>query len=781
MLFGAELMPPIKEPVLIGDWLADPRYDSLVRGTERVKLEPRTMRLLMRLAQAPGNVVSQDELLESVWTGLVVGPASVYQSMSQLGKMLGDVEEPARYIETVARKGYRLIAKVGRPEPPAPDAGQPGGDSPGTQPGSIPEAAPAGAQVKWPWRWVALAAAGALTVMIALWQFLPRNAASQQFASIAVLPFIDLTEGHTQQLFCDGLTEETSSWLAQIPSLRVVARTSAAVYGDRKKGALDIGRELKITHLLYGSLRKSGNKLRITVQLVDTSSGFELWTESYNEEDGDVLKVQESIARKVAGNLELRISAETESRFAGRRTNSARAYDLYLNAKANEIRADRASNELAITLYQQALQADPTFALAKIWLAHAIGNRSYYNSRDINDLLPEILPLLEDAEKLAPQLPDLYLVRGITYTKLRQLDLAEKDLRRALDINPNTASASMKLGYFHLTSGRPREALGFLNMTEALDPLNYGSYFYKCMALTDLARMEEASQACQKARDLAPNSPLVYSVSSSVEMARGRWAEALKFSDAALGRDQSIAELHAERARWLQQLGLMKETGEAFRQAVAADESGARGNLPLLVWGATAAIDSGGGKGLDSFVREFGLAESDSFATQFELANLYLTVNENAKARACVDRALGSDSLTSDALSDPWLAKLGRSYLLIAAAALRSTGDSEAAGRRLSQAAALIDRLTDGGMRTAGIFELKAQLLAMQGRGDEAVAALKSASEVGWTNVWQAEHEPYFASVRGREDFRTLMAAARARNASAAAQLKSRLMQPAGK
>jgi len=103
------------EPLQIGDWLVDPRDDSLTRGADRVKIEPRTMRLLMRLAKTPGAVVSQEELLESVWTGVVVGTASIYQSMSQLRKVLGDSDDPPRYIETVARKGYRLIARVSSP------------------------------------------------------------------------------------------------------------------------------------------------------------------------------------------------------------------------------------------------------------------------------------------------------------------------------------------------------------------------------------------------------------------------------------------------------------------------------------------------------------------------------------------------------------------------------------------------------------------------------------------------------------------------------------------
>jgi len=136
VLIGPELMPSTLDRVKIGEWTADARDDSISRGAERVKLEPRTMRLLLRLAQSPGVVVSLDELLESVWSGVVVGTASVYQSMSQLRKVLGDNEDPPRYIETVARKGYRLVAPVSEPPPPA-DPASPAAIPPGSVP-SVP-------------------------------------------------------------------------------------------------------------------------------------------------------------------------------------------------------------------------------------------------------------------------------------------------------------------------------------------------------------------------------------------------------------------------------------------------------------------------------------------------------------------------------------------------------------------------------------------------------------------------------------------------------------------
>src|SRR6185295_1829201 len=233
LFLGYDLMSPALDPMRIGEWLADPRDDSLSRGSERVKLEPRTMRLLMRLALTPGSVVSQDELLESVWSGVVVSPASVYQSMSQLRKVLGDTDDPPHYIETVARKGYRLVAKVSKVDK-SELALQPAAPPISGLPGAVPAMPPLVPRPS-PRRWLVLVAMVTLVTAVTWWQLHANRPPLPKSPTIAVLPFIDMTEGHTQQMFCDGLTEETSNWLAQVPSLRVVARSSAFAYRDRQE------------------------------------------------------------------------------------------------------------------------------------------------------------------------------------------------------------------------------------------------------------------------------------------------------------------------------------------------------------------------------------------------------------------------------------------------------------------------------------------------------------------------------------------------------------------
>jgi TolB-like protein/DNA-binding winged helix-turn-helix (wHTH) protein/tetratricopeptide (TPR) repeat protein len=776
LFIGYDMMSPALDPMRIGEWLADPRDDSLSRGNERVKLEPRTMRLLMRLALTPGAVVSQDELLESVWSGVVVSPASVYQSMSQLRKVLGDSDDPPRYIETVARKGYRLVAAVSKPDK-AEIARQAVNIGTTTLADSLAATPPLRRQRKL--RWLALSVVCVLVAAITWWQLQSSRPPLPRSPTIVVLPFIDMTDGHTQQMFCDGLTEETSNWLAQVPSLRVVARSSAFAYRDRQEDVRTIGRELNTSHVLEGSLRRSGNKMRITVQLIDTSTGFHLWSDTFNVEVGDVLKVQETVARQVAGNLELRISPETNSRFAGRHSKQGPAQELYLNARAQSLKVDSGANELAITLYRQALQADPDFALAKIYLAQAIANRRYLDSRRIEELLPEILPLLAEAEKTAPQLAELYAVRGAVYTDLRRPEQAARDLKRAVEINPNNSEATRMLGRYYLLNAEPREAVSYYTIASALDPRDFGPPTSRCIALTDLAQYDEADKACAQARMLGPNSAWVYSVSSGLEAARGRLDEALRYSAASLERDGNVMQTQAERIRWLRRLGLMKEASEAFRAVMASDPAAARRSPQMMTLGVAFSVYSNGARGLKDFIREFDLAKTEDPDLLFDLADAWLDVGDHAQARASIERATTSREFNSEDLVNPWSARSGRSYLFISAMALRADGEVAAAEQQLAQLETLLARMLDAGVRTAGVYELKARLAAIRGRGDDAIVALKRAADLGWSNVWTAERDPALASVRDRESYRSLLAAVRAKNASTAAKLKEKLPAPA--
>jgi TolB-like protein/DNA-binding winged helix-turn-helix (wHTH) protein/Tfp pilus assembly protein PilF len=746
---------PGHNAVRIGEWLADPDDDSLTRGDERLRIEPRMMRLLMRFAASPGKVLNQETLLNDVWQGVIVSSASVYQSISQLRKALGDTESPPTYIETVSRKGYRLIATVSKPGRPD-DA---------IVPATASETV-AGQHTHPRRRWY-IALAGAAVLGIAAAVFWSRFAVPEVANdSIVVLPFLDLTTGKTEQPYCDGLTEELSNWLAQIPTLRVVSRTSAFEFRDRGIDVRRVGTTLGVTHVLEGSVRRSGDSQRVTVQLVTAHDGYHLWSTSYDTPIADALHVQEKIARDVAAHLELRLTADVDGRFAERQNSEPRAHRLYLIAQAHQQRRTRQENDQAIRLFRQALEIEPDYPLALVGLASAYLNQVYLDDRAVEDVARDVQPLLQAAEKRSPRLPELYAVRGGLHADLGQRESAVEDLLRALELNPNLVRAASDLGRLHILAGEPRDALRYYTQATQLQPLDSYLLAQRCMALTDLAQFDVAQAACDQARALGSGSTWALSVASDLAESRGRPAEALGFTELALQDGGDVTEIHADRGRWLMRLGLVREARAAFEEAMAATGRDDGSNLSLSALGLRTALALDGAAGLAREIETRKLSASDEPEVMFELAEAELLAGNAQAARGYVDRALASPKLRADELASAWYARNGRSYLMIAAAAERGAGDDAAAQRHIDAASRLFERMKAAGVKRHGLYVLEAQVSAMRGDADGAMRALDGAVALGFRYKWITDKEPHFDTLRGREDFRALMARVEALNAA---------------
>jgi transcriptional activator of cad operon len=291
--------------LLIGDWRVSPALGQISREGQTVRLEARTMRLLMCLADRAGDVVSIDELLDQVWSGVIVTPDSVYQAVAQLRRLLGDDPRQPAYIATVPRLGYRLIATVssagdGPPAPMAPTVG--------------------GGRRAWP---VVAALAALCFALLAGFLLYGKLRSSRDMAatsavpaqnSVAVLPFLDLTsESMDQEFFADGMTEELIDRLSKIPGLRVAPPTSSFYFKDKKVAVAEIAKSLGVAYILDGSLRKSGSTMRVAARLVRADSGFVVWTETYDRRVDDNLKVQDDIAGEVIKALQPSIAADQGS------------------------------------------------------------------------------------------------------------------------------------------------------------------------------------------------------------------------------------------------------------------------------------------------------------------------------------------------------------------------------------------------------------------------------------------------------------------------------------
>ena len=276
------------------------------------------MRLLLLLAERAGEIVSIDDLLNQVWSGVIVTPDSVYQAVASLRRLLGDDPKQPTYIETAPRLGYRMVATVSpwADQSIAQMGSSRASDSEHPTPATTDAPTPGG-RLRASFMW----AAGAALCLALVVAFLfygkvvnknytasPANVPQPQ-KSIAVLPFLDLTEGMKKEEFADGMTEELIDKLSKIPGLRVSAPTSSFYFKGKKIPIADIAKTLGVGYLLDGSVRKSGDRLRIAARLIRAENGYVVWSETYDRPLDDILRVQDDIASEVTKALRASIGA----------------------------------------------------------------------------------------------------------------------------------------------------------------------------------------------------------------------------------------------------------------------------------------------------------------------------------------------------------------------------------------------------------------------------------------------------------------------------------------
>jgi transcriptional activator of cad operon len=328
--------------IRIGAWCVNPESGQISRDGETARVEVRTMRLLLCLAEHAGKVVSSDDLLSQVWSGVFVNQDSVYQAVASLRRLLGDDPKQPAYIETVPRLGYRLVATV---SPWVHQSAAPTGAWANAETGTSPVSDSAqaslatsdtrdaqkkpGAGITAIFTWAAGAALGvALAGAFLLHGKFPNDnhSASNAIASppqksMAVLPFLDLTDAMSQEPFADGMTEELIDKLSKIPGLQVPPPTSSFSFksklwprshGNPQLTIADIAKTLGVAYVLDGSVRKSGARVRIDARLIRADSGYVVWSETYDRPFGDILMVQDDIAGEVTKALRTSIEARPD-------------------------------------------------------------------------------------------------------------------------------------------------------------------------------------------------------------------------------------------------------------------------------------------------------------------------------------------------------------------------------------------------------------------------------------------------------------------------------------
>jgi TolB-like protein/DNA-binding winged helix-turn-helix (wHTH) protein/Flp pilus assembly protein TadD len=520
----------------IRDLEVDVGKAEISRGGENIALPKLSFDLLCALVNAAPAIVTNDELLERVWPGLQVSPESVAQRVKLLRSAIGDDSQQPRYILGVRGRGYRLIPVVERCDlnsPTSDASNQPINTSSATIPSEPPSRSPTASSSNGRSKRVIIGAAALVAIGVAVWVRWHSWSSSQTAAqpstvamqdkSIAVLPFTDMSEKKDQEYFGDGMAEEIIDLLAKIPIIKVIGRTSSFQFKGKTQDLRSIGTQLGVAYVLEGSVRKSGDRLRVTAQLIDSRTRLPRWSQTYDRDFGEVLSLQDEIANKVVRLVEN--DAYFSEVVSHKTLRSPEAYTAYLQGEYAKNRFDQQGLEQAVSDFQRALELDPTFADAAAALANAYQNLGAFGLMPPAEAFEKSRVAAERALKLDPRQEEAHAVLGaihITY----DWDWAAAEREFKLAMAPQDAAWRLN-PLLSLTMGRWDDALKALNAGLAGDPMDPDGYFFLGLVQLCRDRLPEAEAAMNRTIELSPTYTFAHYDLALVSLARNDPEKAL--------------------------------------------------------------------------------------------------------------------------------------------------------------------------------------------------------------------------------------------------------------
>lgn len=474
----------------VDDLLIDTGRQRVLRGAQEIPITGLSFDLLVTLARAAPNLLTYDQLMERVWPGQVINVETVSQRVKLVRDALGDDSRAPRYILGIRGRGYRMIAAVA----PAFDAITPTRELPlptaVTSTPAIDTETPhtnATPPTRARRRIAILIAAVVLCTTAVILGVKLRSPAIAVMPSeaervsvvvqpprtIAVLPFSNFSGNAESEYFGDGLAEELLGRLAGVPGLQVAARTSAFYFKNRSDTAQTIGRALGVRHLLEGSVRMFGTRVRVTAQLIDATTGYQLWAQTFDREATDILAIQDEIALAVVAGLNVALVEEARAALLRPATRSPEALDLYLRARYLAQEWQLRDLNQAIELYEKAIRVDPEFSTAYLGLASALESKGQFGAPQKNPERARVRQLLAKALEINPQSGDAHAL--LSGALLQSFDIAgaERELRLAEQLNPNGEHVLYALANFYGVAGWPPDkSVTYAHQWARLDPLN---------------------------------------------------------------------------------------------------------------------------------------------------------------------------------------------------------------------------------------------------------------------------------------------------------------------
>jgi TolB-like protein/DNA-binding winged helix-turn-helix (wHTH) protein len=451
---------PTSDIVDFGIFQLDLKARELHKAGLKVKLQEQPFRVLALLVERAGQVVTREELRQRVWPtdAYVAFDQGLNNAIKKVRDALGDSADSPRFIETLARHGYRFVAPIGAvPQGP-----------------SEPQAR-FGLRTHWSFVLIGLACASLLAAL-AYWAWhgsAMRAGSPTEKVILAVLPFDNISHDPDQEFFSDGLTEEMITQLGKLnpERLTVISRGSVAKYKDSRLPANQIGRELHADYLVQGSVRRASDRVRITVQLIQVKDQTDLWAESYDRELKDILTLQDSVSRTIANQIHITLTPAQQT--PPRNVNlDPEAYDAYLKGRYYWNKRTGDGLQKALLYFQQAISKEPTYGAAYSGLADCNSGLAWHGFKSPAEALPKANAAARKAIEIDPQSAEAHASLGLVLTHQWDWAGAEAEFKQALRLDPRYANAHHWYGDYLSIAGRHEEALLEARRALELDPLN---------------------------------------------------------------------------------------------------------------------------------------------------------------------------------------------------------------------------------------------------------------------------------------------------------------------
>jgi TolB-like protein/DNA-binding winged helix-turn-helix (wHTH) protein/Flp pilus assembly protein TadD len=530
-----------------GVFEADLRTGELRKHGLRIRLQEQPFQVLAMLLVHPGEVVTREELRKALWPAntFVDFDHGLNKAVNKIREALSDSAQSPRFVETVARRGYRFLAEVqvadaalaGSPELATPPPSPAARSDLTTPPPPVEEVRDSGdlastrPKLSSPLVWkIAGLVLLLLTAALATRKLHSWNRSSPVIRSLAVLPLESLSRDASQEYFADGMTDELISNLGQISALRVISRTSVMAYKHAHKSLPQIARELGVDAVVEGTVLLSGEQVRITAQLIEASADRHLWSQSYEGEVRDALSLQKKVAKSIVDQIRINLNTREQVALTSAHVVNASAYESYLKGRYFWSKRTADGLQAALTHFNQAIDADPTYAQAYSGLAdtYALLGDWEYAVMPPEEALPKAKAAAIRALELDSELAEAHNSLAFCLDVFDwNFDAAGEEFRRAIDLNPGYALAHHWYAWHLSVVGRPDEAIAEMRKAGSLDPLSLIIMVELAELLTISHSYDESIRQSRKALEMDPNFALAHNQLGEAFLQKHMHAEAV--------------------------------------------------------------------------------------------------------------------------------------------------------------------------------------------------------------------------------------------------------------